>query len=77
MPCPEKDQTIYIQAKEVNTVKTFKYMGSLFDANTGAEKDVSNRIKCAWRETTGVTCDRNIPTKCTRQSVGLQDGYKT
>ena len=66
MPCPEKDQTIYIQEKEVKTVKTFKYLGSLFDANGGAEKDVNNRVKIAWskwRETTGVMCDRNIPTK--------------
>ena len=27
--CPEKDQTIYIQEKEVKTVKTFKYLGSM------------------------------------------------
>ena len=33
MPCPEKDQTIYIQEKEVKRVKMFKYLGSLFDAN--------------------------------------------
>ena len=47
-------------------VKTFKYLGSVFDANGGAEKDVNNRVKIAWskwRETTGVVCDRNIPTK--------------
>ena len=66
MPCPERDQTIYIQEKEVKTVKTFKYLGSMFDAKGGAEKDVNNRVKIAWskwRETTGVMCDRNIPTK--------------
>ena len=66
MPCPERDQTIYIQEKEVKTVKTFKYLGSMFDANGGAVKDVNNRVKIAWskwRETTGVMCDRNIPTK--------------
>ena len=66
MPCPERDQTIYIQEKEVKTVKMFKYLGSMFDANGGAEKDVNNRVKIAgskWRETTGVMCDRNIPTK--------------
>ena len=40
MPCPERDQTIYIQEKEVKTVKTFKYLGSMFEANGGAEKDV-------------------------------------
>ncbi len=66
MPCPERDQTIYIQEKEVKTVKTFKYLGSMFDANRGAEKDVNNRVKIVWsrwRETTGVMCNRNIPTK--------------
>ena len=50
----------------MKTVKTFKYMGSMFDVNGGAEKDVNNRVKIAWskwRETTGVMCDRNIPTK--------------
>ena len=38
----------------------------MFDANGGAEIDVNNRVKIAWskwRETTGVMCDRNIPTK--------------
>ena len=44
MTCPEKGQTIYIQEKEVKTVKTFKYLGSLFNANGGAEKDVNNRV---------------------------------
>ena len=66
MPCPEKYQTIYIQGKEVKIVKTFTYLGSLFDANGGAEKDVNNRVYIAWpkwKETTGVICDRNIPTK--------------
>ena len=50
----------------MKTVKTFKYVGSLFDANGRAEKDVNNRVKIAWsklRETTGVMCDSNIPTK--------------
>ena len=50
----------------MKTVKTFKYLGSMFDANGGAEKDVNNRVKIAWskwKETTRVMCDRNIPTK--------------
>ena len=37
---PRKDQTIYIKEKEVTTVKTFKYLGSLFGANEEAETDV-------------------------------------
>ena len=46
MPCPERDKYIYIQEKEVKTVKTFKYLGSMFDANGGAETDVNNnRVK--------------------------------
>ena len=66
MPCPEKDQTIYIQEKEVKTVNTFKCLGSMFYVNGGAAKDVNNRVNIAWskwRETTGVMRDRNIPTK--------------
>ena len=52
------------------TVQTFKYLGSLFDANGGAEKDVNNtvnRIQTGQNGgklgPTGVMCDRNIPTK--------------
>ena len=59
----------------MKTVKTLKYVGSLFNANGGAAKDVSNRVKIAWskwRGTTGVMCDKN---KVERQSV--QDGYTT
>ena len=48
MPCPEKDQHIYIHEQEVKTVKTFKYLGSCVDANGGAEKDVNNRVNIAW-----------------------------
>ena len=46
MQCQENDQTIYIKEKEVNTltVTTFRYIGSLFDANGGVEKCVNNRI---------------------------------
>ena len=70
--CKEKYQIICIQEKEMKTVKTFKYLGSMFDANGGTEKDVNNRIKIAWskwRETTGVMCDSNIPTN--RPSISL------
>ena len=44
------------QEKEVNTAKLFKNLGSLFDANGGAEKFVNNGVNIArsrWRETTG------------------------
>ena len=29
----------------MKTVKTFKYLGLMFDADGGAEKDVNDRIK--------------------------------
>ena len=45
MPCPEKCQTIYVHGKEVKTMKTFEYLGSLFDDSGGAEKYVNNRVK--------------------------------
>ena len=43
-------------------------------ANGGAEKDATNKIKIPWskwRETTGVMCDRNIPTQL------IDNVYKT
>ena len=65
MPCSEKPKlsSPYIQGIEVETMKTFKSLGSLFDTNGGVEKDVNNRLKIAWskwRETTVMTCDRSI-----------------
>ena len=65
MPCPEKKLSTF-RKNELKTVKMFKYLGSLFDAKGRAEKDVNDRVKIAWskwRETTGVMCHRNIPTK--------------
>ena len=43
----KKNKTSYIQEKDVKTVNTLKYLGSLFDANGGAEKDVNNRVNIA------------------------------
>ena len=50
----------------MKTVKMFPSRVSLFDANGEAEKYINNKIKIAsskWKETTGVMCGRNIPTK--------------
>ena len=72
MPCPEKDQTIYIQEIEVETVKKFKYLSSLFHANGGAKKDVNNRVKIAWskwRETTGGDVRQEHTNKVERQII--------
>ena len=57
---------MYSAEENQSTCHAQKNLGSLFDADGGAEKDVNNRVKIAWskwRETTGVMCDRNIPTK--------------
>ena len=62
----------------MKTVKTFKCLGSMFDANGGAEKDVNNIVKIAWskwRETTGVICDRNIQDN-TRQDKTKKEERK-
>ena len=66
MPSKRPNHLHNIHGKEVKTVKTFNYQGSLFDANEGAEIDVNNRIQIVWskrRQTTGAMCDWNIPTK--------------
>ena len=63
---PRKIPNYLHLGKRSEDIENVKYLGSLFDANGGAEKDGNNRIKIAWskwRETTGVMCDRNIPTK--------------
>ena len=48
VPCPEKRSSINIRGKEVKTVKTVRYVGSLFDANGGVETGVYNRITIGW-----------------------------
>ena len=68
----QKETKLSTFTKKVKTLKTFKYLGSMFDANGGAEKDVTNRVKIAWskwRETTGVMYDRNIPTKLKDKAI--------
>ena len=49
---------------KLNTVTTFKYLGSIFDRNGGAESDIDNRVKLAWmkwKQLTGVICDKKVP----------------
>ena len=72
MPCndcdnnPRNYEEIQLGDDKLNTVTTFKYLGSLFDSNGGAERDISNRVKLAWMEwkqLTGVLCDKYVPIK--------------
>ena len=51
---------------KLNTVTTFKYLGSIFDSNGGAERDINNRVRLAWmkwKQLTGVLCDKKVPIK--------------
>ena len=48
---------------KVNTLTTFKYLGSIFDLNGGAESDINHRVKLAWmkwKQLTGVLCDKKL-----------------
>ena len=45
---------------------TFKYLGSIFAAEGGAEADCKNIVRLSWnkwRETTGVICDKKVTVK--------------
>ena len=51
---------------KLNTVTTFKYLGSIFDSTGGAERDINNRVKLAWMKRkllTDVLCDKKVPIK--------------
>ena len=51
---------------KLNTITTFKYLGSVFDSNGGAERDINTRVKLAWmkwKQLTDVLCDKKVPIK--------------
>ena len=50
----------------METVQSFKCLGSTIDGRGGASKDMESRVTRAWskwRELSGVICDRKVPTK--------------
>ena len=58
--------TVKLGGEEIKTVTTFKYLGSMFDAEGGTTTDCKNRVRLAWnkwREVTGVICDKKVPVK--------------
>ena len=66
MPTPHKEENIKLGDGPIQTVKVFKYLGSMFAAEGGSETDVNNRVKVAWakwREVSGVMCDKKMPIK--------------
>ncbi len=59
-------EEIQLGDDKLNTVTTFKYLGSIFDSNGGTERDISNRDKLAWmkwKQLTGVLCYKKVPIK--------------
>ena len=80
MPCKDYDNNsknydeIKLGDDKLNTVTTFKYMGSIFDSNGGAKSNINNRVKLAWmkwKQLAGVLFDKNV-------SIKLKDKvYKT
>ena len=63
---PRNVEEIQLGDDKLNTVTTFKYLGSIFDSNGGAERDINNRVKLAWmkwKQLTGVLCDKKVPIK--------------
>ena len=66
MPTPQKEENIKLGDGPIQTVKVFKYLGSMFAAEGGAETDMNNRVKMAWakwREVSGVMCEKKMPIK--------------
>ena len=57
---------VKLGGEEIKNVTTFKYLGSMFDAEGGTTTDCKNRVRLAWnkwREVTGVICDKKVPIK--------------
>ena len=54
MPCNDYDnnsrnyEEIQLGDDKLNTVTAFKYLGSIFDSNGGAERDINNWVKLGW-----------------------------
>ena len=48
MPTPHKEENIKLGDGPIQTLKVFKYLGSMFAAEGGSETDVNNRVKVAW-----------------------------
>ena len=60
------DSKVKLGEEEIKNVTTFKYLGSIFDAEGGSTTDCKNRVRLAWnkwREITGVICDKKVPIK--------------
>ena len=55
-----------IEAVNLPTVPSFRYLGSTIDRRGEASKDVKSRVAKAWSkwsDPTGVICDKKVPQK--------------
>ena len=65
------DNKVELGGEEIRNVTTFKYIGSIFDAEGGTTTDCTNRVRLAWnkwREVTGEICD---PSSSNIKSIRL------
>ena len=66
LPPSSCHDNVKLGGEEIKTVTTFKYRGSMFDAEGGTTTDCKKRFRLAWnkrRKVTGVICDKKVPVK--------------
>jgi Reverse transcriptase (RNA-dependent DNA polymerase) len=57
---------VKIGEHDLETSKSFKYLGSILQENGGIDKDVAHRIQVGWnkwRNASSILCDRKVPLK--------------
>ena len=60
---PRNSEEIQLGDDKLNTVTTFKYLGSIFDSNEEAERYINDKVKLAWmkcKQLTDVLCDKQV-----------------
>ncbi len=63
-PASCHDNKVTLGGEEINNVTTFKYIGSMFDAEGRSATDWKNKVRLDWnklRKVTGVICDKKVP----------------
>ena len=63
LPTSSCHDTVKLGGEEIKTVTTFKYIGSMFDAEGATTTYCKNRVRLVWnkwREVTGVICDKRV-----------------
>ena len=74
LPSSSSHDKVKLGGEEIKNVTTFKYLGSMFDAESGTTTNCKNRVRLAWnkwREVTRVIHDKKVPVKL------KHDIYKT